>query len=102
MIEKPRCRRPRCFARRRNLDLALPGASIAMIVGYFTFSEPESDTSELAVPGSVTGPDRLSLCLNGRKQPFLCRKASVSRSSRRRTKLETNLGRIREKAEVER
>jgi hypothetical protein len=46
-----------------------------MIVGYFTFSEPESDTSELALPGS--GPQNVPAVthgtsgLEGKKPPLI-------------------------------
>jgi hypothetical protein len=63
MINKPRCKCPRCVARRRNLYLAVSGASVAMIVGCFTLidrREVVSDASLEAISGTPrdSSPDR--------------------------------------------
>jgi len=53
MFEKPRCRCPRCVARRRNLCLVVSGVCAALAAGYLTVAE-RSDSSLEPIRGSAT------------------------------------------------
>jgi hypothetical protein len=60
MIERSRCKCPRCVARRRNLYLAVSGASIAVVIGYFALIDQREvvpDASLDAIGGTARNSD---------------------------------------------
>jgi hypothetical protein len=60
MFEKPRCKCPRCIARRRSRYLVISGVCTAIAVGYFAVAEYQQAVPDLSLEGDKGPADEPS------------------------------------------